>query len=975
MTIASKGFLNTSLNTGNNQASTIHQTATTIVAPGNLAIIIMAVDNNATTDGDEDAVTSVSDGLGNTWSKAGEFCNSQGAAQAGSTVSVWYTRATVQIPTGTNITFNFSNNTSRDESCSTAWCFTCNGDISIPETPTTEGADAVDVGSLDVTTANAQRLRVRAIASELNDQTQMTATGGGWALFSVFRSANVATAQSVRGEWLISTGTGAASNPTLAVTTGDSASVYIAFAETLASGATTLNGEGNLSVDARIPQQHAEATFAGAGSLSVDPVQPAAAVFVQPVTNRPPPLRRLPKVELRPFGLTIEEAAEENIEATFSGTGSLSIDTTLLIPAQATLVGSGNLSANATLLEQAQAILAGVGNLSANATLLHQSRTTFTGAGSLSINATLLMQAQAIFAGTGNISVDATIPAVAHQGDTRFNGIGNFSANVTQEHVEGARFNGVGILSVDTIQSGTKQGEARFDGAGNLSADATLNGAAFARFGGAGDLLVDVTQTSGVTWGWHRIHEDAKPRQTLVYRARQSVAIVYPLAEVTVDWLQPPSKAPARHSIPPIDLRPFGVTVQPTAHQGAAIFNGAGSLTVTATIAGQANQWPGDARWDGAGNLSANVTLKEAAFATFSGAGSLSAQVIGRLAGYATFAGAGSLSINAQKGVFGAATFSGAGNLSVDVTANLAVQATFGGTGSLSVDAAKAINDIAATFTGTGNFSADATLKALIYATFNGVGTFSVDAVKAGTQNAEAIFNGAGSFRANVIQRHVEGARFASVGSLSIYARQRHVERARFEGAGSLSISATLREQARAIFGGLGTFSVDLQKLFAVGEARWNGSGLLTISTLLQAAGYASFNGEGNFSIRVNASYGASVRFTGTGNMLISVAGRDAAAEALDGIGNLSVQPSLQMAAQARFNGAGGMSINTFVLAFGSSLMEATFNGEGGMIINVTLTGPRHLHTQRPQYAGPVRRNTAYSGRSNLARGGRRNVA
>lgn len=229
MTIASKGSLGTSLNTGNNQSSTTHTTAVTNVAVGDLAVIIMAVDNNATVNGDEGAVTSVTGGS-NVWVKAGEFCNANAAAQAGATVSVWYTLATTQMNTGTVITFNFSNNASRDESCSTGWCFTRNGNTKIIETPQTQDSDAVDVGALDVTTPNEHRLRIRAIAEEANDGTQMTNTAS-WTLFTNERSAAVATAMCVRGEWIISTGTGSSSNPTLAVTSGDSASIYITFAD------------------------------------------------------------------------------------------------------------------------------------------------------------------------------------------------------------------------------------------------------------------------------------------------------------------------------------------------------------------------------------------------------------------------------------------------------------------------------------------------------------------------------------------------------------------------------------------------------------------------------------------------------------------------------------------------------------------------------------------------------------------------
>lgn len=236
MAWAHKGDWGTSVNTNNNQASTTHTSATTTAAVGDFVVLIVAVDNNATTDGDEGAVSSVTGGS-NTWTKALEFCNSQGAAQAGATVSVWYTNVTTQMNTGTVITINFTNNTSRDESCSSGRVFTKGaGNNGAIEATNTQASDGVDVGSLDATTANQECLRVRAIAEEANDGTQMTATAS-WTLFTNARSANVATAMCVRGEFRISTGTGDASNPTLAVTTGDSASAYIAFEEVAAPSA------------------------------------------------------------------------------------------------------------------------------------------------------------------------------------------------------------------------------------------------------------------------------------------------------------------------------------------------------------------------------------------------------------------------------------------------------------------------------------------------------------------------------------------------------------------------------------------------------------------------------------------------------------------------------------------------------------------------------------------------------------------
>jgi len=113
VSITNKGTLGTSVNTGNNQSTFSHATATTTLSVGNLGVIIIATDNNQTTDGDEVCVSNVTDSAGNTWLKAGEFTNGQGAAQAGALVSVWYTVALNQLNTAGTITGSFTAPTSR----------------------------------------------------------------------------------------------------------------------------------------------------------------------------------------------------------------------------------------------------------------------------------------------------------------------------------------------------------------------------------------------------------------------------------------------------------------------------------------------------------------------------------------------------------------------------------------------------------------------------------------------------------------------------------------------------------------------------------------------------------------------------------------------------------------------------------------------------------------------------------------------
>lgn len=240
MAFTSIGSLGLANNTANDQSST-SVTLSAQADAGNLAVVAVAVDNNQTTDGDEGAVSSITDSAGgNTWSKGAEYTNGQGAAQAGTTISLWYSVIANSIPATGSITANFTNSTSRDASVIQAWEYSIAGgnSVAVEGTPGTQAVDGGDAAALDVTTANIECLRVRAIAVETNTTTAMTATTG-WTRWSTSTS-RVADKGSQTGsmlldvEFIISTGTGSSSDPTLGTTVRDNSSVYVAFKETTA---------------------------------------------------------------------------------------------------------------------------------------------------------------------------------------------------------------------------------------------------------------------------------------------------------------------------------------------------------------------------------------------------------------------------------------------------------------------------------------------------------------------------------------------------------------------------------------------------------------------------------------------------------------------------------------------------------------------------------------------------------------------
>ena len=202
---------------------------------GNIVIVVVAKDNVSTTDGNTNEITSVTDSAtGNTWTKAREFCNGQGAANAGATVAVYYSRITNQIALGGTITANFSD--SRTASAISAWEFSGNA-ISVDGTPVDLANDAAGPGSMALAgLTNASHIFFRGIAVEVGAMVGLTPTVGYTAI--EFVSGGVGAAgMGCDGEFIIATATGHTSAPS--GDTGDQAAVFIGFIE---SGSGPLSG-------------------------------------------------------------------------------------------------------------------------------------------------------------------------------------------------------------------------------------------------------------------------------------------------------------------------------------------------------------------------------------------------------------------------------------------------------------------------------------------------------------------------------------------------------------------------------------------------------------------------------------------------------------------------------------------------------------------------------------------------------------
>ena len=205
---------------------------------GNVLIVLGATDNVDTTDGVTTLHSSMTDSQGNTYTKACEFTNGQGAAAAGATISVWYSKLTTQlVATTDSITLNTSSAVT-DKVINTLDEFTITSGniVSVEGACQTLANDNADAGSQTISGLTSQEyLFVRGIATESNAALSMTATTNYTLLpndgCNNTTGGGEASDMGACGEFRIFTGTGDTSDPTLVDTTNDNASVYVALKE------------------------------------------------------------------------------------------------------------------------------------------------------------------------------------------------------------------------------------------------------------------------------------------------------------------------------------------------------------------------------------------------------------------------------------------------------------------------------------------------------------------------------------------------------------------------------------------------------------------------------------------------------------------------------------------------------------------------------------------------------------------------
>lgn len=236
MAFSDLGNLGAGGSTANNQTSLTVATAQA-VSGNNFVVVAVCIDNLNASGGDQGEVTGVTIG-GVSLTKSRQNATAI-ASQTGSAVSVWFGQPGA-LSSGVNMVATFTSPaTTNDASALSSRLFSTGGSVSEDGDNATTSTTSTP-GSLDVTTANEERLRVRAIGCEF-DTTQTLTVTGSWTAWTEGGSAatGTTTEQVIEVEHRIVTGTTSASNPTLG-SACDNASVYAAFKETVLMGQACL---------------------------------------------------------------------------------------------------------------------------------------------------------------------------------------------------------------------------------------------------------------------------------------------------------------------------------------------------------------------------------------------------------------------------------------------------------------------------------------------------------------------------------------------------------------------------------------------------------------------------------------------------------------------------------------------------------------------------------------------------------------
>lgn len=231
---ASVGTLGTGSST--TSSNSVSATLSAQCDAGNLCLCTVAKDNISTSDGNTTEVASFTDSAGgNTWAIAREFTYAEGAAGAGATVAVGWTKATNSISSAGTITANFGSAvTSKALSC---WEFSLGAGNTVQLVTASDlVTDSNDAGSIALSgLASKEYLFFRGEAGE-NEGVGYTPTANYTAITqAIAATGNNNTAMTAEGEFRILTGTGDTTDPDT-INNRDWASTMLALEEVAEGG-------------------------------------------------------------------------------------------------------------------------------------------------------------------------------------------------------------------------------------------------------------------------------------------------------------------------------------------------------------------------------------------------------------------------------------------------------------------------------------------------------------------------------------------------------------------------------------------------------------------------------------------------------------------------------------------------------------------------------------------------------------------
>lgn len=246
--------------------SSYQETIETAAAAGEVVIAVFAKDNAATADGNTSEITAVTDSQSNTYTKLREFCNSQGAADAGATVSMWMSKLATALATTDTITATLSDARSAKAVAARRFAVAAGNTLQVDGTPQDRADDAADTGALTISDLDSgvEHLIIRGGAFETANTAYTASTN-----YTAFDHTGAQTAggagptnMAARGEFrvLASGNTTDTTDPTLIA---DSASAMIALKEVAEGGGSATATPATVAATAAVP-----APTVQAGALS-----------------------------------------------------------------------------------------------------------------------------------------------------------------------------------------------------------------------------------------------------------------------------------------------------------------------------------------------------------------------------------------------------------------------------------------------------------------------------------------------------------------------------------------------------------------------------------------------------------------------------------------------------------------------------------------------------------------------------------